>query len=69
MPGLVYGLRRAGIRGERYGALETAFRALRAGDKELGDAPDTPEVSHLRGWLAAPSKRGIAAWTKPQHGR
>ena len=63
------GLRRAGIKGERYGALETAFRALRAGDRELGDAPDTPEVSHLRQWLAAPSKRGIAAWTKPGGGR
>jgi UDP-N-acetylglucosamine acyltransferase len=63
------GLRRAGAKGERYGALEIAFRALRAGDKELGDAPDTPEVSHLREWLAAPSKRGIAAWTKPRSGR
>jgi UDP-N-acetylglucosamine acyltransferase len=59
------GLRRAGIRGERYGALESAFRALRAGDRELGTAPDTPEVRHLRAWLAAPSKRGIAAWARP----
>ena len=63
------GLRRAGIKGERYGALETAFRALRAGDKELLDAPDTPEVRHLREWLAAPSKRGIASWTSPRSGR
>ncbi len=63
------GLRRAGVKGERYGALETAFRALRAGDKQLGDAPGTPEVSHLREWLAAPSKRGIAAWTKARGGR
>ncbi len=63
------GLRRAGVKGERYGALETAFRALRAGDKSLGDAPDTPEVSYLREWLAAPSKRGICAWAKPRGGR
>ncbi len=59
------GLRRAGIKGERYGALERAFRALRAGDRELGEAPDTPEVRHLREWLAAPSKRGVAAWARP----
>lgn len=63
------GLRRAGIKGERYGALETAFRALKAGDKGLGDAPDTPEVSYLREWLAAPSKRGLCAWIKPRAGR
>lgn len=59
------GLRRAGVKGERYGALETAFRALRAGDRELAEAPDTPEVSHLREFLAAPSKRGIAGWARP----
>jgi len=63
------GLRRAGIKGERYGALETAFRALKAGDKEFSGVPDTAEVRHLREWLAAPSKRGIAAWTKPRSGR
>lgn len=63
------GLRRAGIKGERYGALESAFRALRAGDKELAGAPDTPEVRHLRDWLAMPSKRGIAGWTAPRSGR
>ncbi len=63
------GLRRAGIKGERYGALETAFRALRAGDRQLGDAPETPEVGYLREWLAAPSKRGIAAWVRPRGGR
>ena len=62
------GLRRAGVKGERYGALETAFRALRVGDRQLGDAPDTPEVSRLRAWLAAPSRRGIAAWTRPRGG-
>ena len=63
------GLRRAGVKGERYGALETAFRALRAGDKELGNAPDTPEVAYLREWLAAPSKRGLCGWVRPRGGR
>ena len=63
------GLRRAGIKGERYGALETAFRALKAGDKRLGQAPDTPEVSYLREWLAGPSKRGLSGWIKPRAGR
>ena len=60
------GLRRAGVKGERYGALETAFRALRRGDRQLGEAPATPEVEILREWLAAPSKRGLTAWTKPR---
>jgi UDP-N-acetylglucosamine acyltransferase len=63
------GLRRAGVKGERYGALETAFRALRAGDKQLGEAPETPEIAYLREWLVAPSKRGIASWTRPGSGR
>jgi UDP-N-acetylglucosamine acyltransferase len=62
------GLRRAGIKGERYGALEVAFRALRRGDRELADGPDTEEVRHLRDWLATPSKRGIAGWTSPAGG-
>lgn len=56
------GLRRAGVKGERYRALEQAVRAVRRGDLELADAPDTPEVEHLRSWLAAPSKRGLCGW-------
>ena len=63
------GLRRAGVKGERYGALETAFRTLRAGDRELGDAPETPEVAYLREWLAAASKRGLCGWVRPRGGR
>ena len=57
------------MKGERYGALETAFRALKAGDKELGEAPDTPEVAYLREWLAAPSKRGLSGWVRARGGR
>jgi UDP-N-acetylglucosamine acyltransferase len=52
------GLRRRGITGERYQALEHAFRALREG-ADLGDVPATPEIEALRSWLAQPSKRGV----------
>ena len=52
------GLRRRGITGERYQALEQAFRALREG-ADLGAVPTTPETELLRAWLARPSKRGI----------
>lgn len=57
------GLRRAGIKGERYRALETAFRALRDGDP-LDGLPDTEEIRHLRQWLAEPSKRGLSAFVR-----
>lgn len=57
------GLRRAGIKGERYKALERAFRALRAGES-LDDLPDTDEIRHLRAWLEAPSKRGLSAFVR-----
>ena len=52
------GLRRRGITGERYQALETAFRALRDGG-DLGAGAETPEIELLRNWLARPSKRGL----------
>jgi len=54
------GLRRRGVNGERYKALERAFRALRAGNPLPEDLPETPEVLELRAFLASPSKRGIA---------
>jgi UDP-N-acetylglucosamine acyltransferase len=57
------GLRRGGIRGERYAALEEAFRALRAG-KKLPDSLQTPEVDFLRGWLAKRSKRGCSGFVR-----
>ncbi len=60
------GLRRAGVTGDRYRALERAFRALRTGDRKLSEVPETPEIALLRDWLAAPSKRGIAGWTSPR---
>lgn len=52
------GLRRAGITGERYKALELKFRELRRGNKEIHEA-NTPELKVLRSWLASDSKRGI----------
>ncbi len=57
------GLRRAGVNGERYRALEQAFRALRAG-KGLDGVPLTPEVAHLKAFLEAPTKRGITGFVR-----
>lgn len=56
------GLRRAGIRGKAYGALETAFRTLRSG-QALESVADTPEVALLRDWLEH-SKRGLSAFIR-----
>ena len=55
------GLRRAGLAGEQYKALETAFRAARAGETVLGD---TPEVQTFRAFLEAPSKRRISGFVR-----
>ncbi len=52
------GLRRAGIKGERYRKLESAFRQMREG-KAIDDLDGTPEIDHLRNWMSAPSKRGV----------
>ena len=61
------GLKRAGIGGPRYRALEAAFRALRAGGKpDFSDA--TPELEALEQWLAAGSKRGLAGFVSPRRG-
>ncbi len=55
------GLRRAGIRGDRYRALEKAYRLVKAG-ASLADLPETPEIAHLRAWLAQRSKRGLSSF-------
>lgn len=52
------GLRRAGITGERYKVLETAFRRLRS-KKSLDDLEETDELKELKEWLAVKSKRGL----------
>ena len=53
------GLKRNGITGDRYKDIETAFRALRKGDREFADVPDTEEIRYLREWLAADSRFGL----------
>jgi UDP-N-acetylglucosamine acyltransferase len=56
------GLRRSGIKGERYKALEKAYRAVKSGDKSLQGIEDTAEVQSLREWLALDSKRGLTGF-------
>lgn len=58
------GLRRAGIRGERYRVLENVFRELRARGTIAADHPSTLEVDYLRHWLARPSKRGLSGFVR-----
>lgn len=59
------GLKRGGVSGPRYRALERAFRALRE-----GAAPDftdaTEELKRLEEWLAEKSKRGLAGFLRSQ---
>ena len=51
------GLRRAGITGDRYNVLSSAFRLLK--NKQSLDAlEETAELKHLKDWLAVKSKRG-----------
>jgi len=52
------GLRRNGITGDRYRALESALRQLRSGSRELADVADTAEVRALRDALEQRSKYG-----------
>ena len=52
------GLRRAGIKGERYKNLELAYRKLRGGEP-LDNLESTPEIDYLQAWIKAPSKRGV----------
>jgi UDP-N-acetylglucosamine acyltransferase len=52
------GLKRAGITGERYNTLASAFRLLRQ-KKSLDDLPETDELKFLKDWLAVKSKRGL----------
>ena len=59
------GLRRAGIKGERYKKLELAYRQLREGEP-LDNLESTPEIDHLQAWIKAPSKRGIYGFLSAQ---
>jgi UDP-N-acetylglucosamine acyltransferase len=52
------GLRRAGITGERYNVLSSAFRLLK--DKQtLDNLEETEELRYLKEWLVVKSKRGL----------
>jgi UDP-N-acetylglucosamine acyltransferase len=57
------GLRRAGITGNRYRALQQAFRRVRQAE-DLDGLPETPEIEHLGEWLARPSRRGLTAFVR-----
>ncbi|MDF1583689.1 MAG: acyl-ACP--UDP-N-acetylglucosamine O-acyltransferase [Methyloprofundus sp.] len=52
------GLRRAGITGERYKVISTAFRRLRK-NESIDDLENTEEITYLKQWLAVKSKRGL----------
>ncbi len=57
------GLRRNGIGGDKYKALEQAFRRLRAGEG-LDGVAETVETRFLRDWLQQPSKRGLSGFVQ-----
>ena len=52
------GLRRAGIKGDSYKVLSSAFRLLKKG-QPLDDLQQTEEVVYLQQWLETESKRGL----------
>jgi UDP-N-acetylglucosamine acyltransferase len=56
------GLRRAGIKGERYKVLEQAYRSLGRGNQSLDELEQSEEVVHLREWLSQDSKRGLSGF-------
>ncbi len=51
------GLRRAGIKGDRYKVLSSAFRLLK-NRQSLDDLQQTEELVYLQNWLSVESKRG-----------
>ena len=59
------GLKRAGIEGESYRELETAWRVLRSGGKAEELQGVGEEVSHLKAWLLESSERGHCAFLRP----
>lgn len=58
------GLRRSGIKGDRYRVLEKAYRRVRSGDKSLQGFDNTEEVEYLRDWLSEESKRGLSGFLR-----
>ena len=58
------GLRRSGIKGDRYRTLEQAYRVVRSGDKSLQGIENTEEVEYLREWLSQDSRRGLSGFSR-----
>lgn len=54
----IVGLRRAGIVGDNYKVLSSAFRLLK-NKKSLDELQKTEQLQYLTDWLAAESKRGL----------
>ncbi|MDD4914368.1 MAG: acyl-ACP--UDP-N-acetylglucosamine O-acyltransferase [Methylococcales bacterium] len=54
----IVGLRRAGIVGDHYKVLSSAFRLLK-NKKSLDGLPLTDDLQYLKDWLAVKSKRGL----------
>ena len=52
------GLKRAGIKGDRYKVLAAAFRLLK-NKQSLDKLEETEELKYLKDWLAVKSKRGL----------
>ncbi|MCK5831401.1 MAG: acyl-ACP--UDP-N-acetylglucosamine O-acyltransferase [Methylococcales bacterium] len=52
------GLKRAGIKGERYKALSSAIKLLK-NKKSLDSLKNTEELEYLKQWLESKSKRGV----------
>jgi len=52
------GLKRAGIKGDDYKVLSSAFRLLKA-KESLAGLQETNELCYLKDWLAVKSKRGV----------
>jgi len=58
------GLRRNGIKGDNYKALEKAYREIRSGNKRLDGIEETEQTLHLKHWLAENSRRGLTGFVK-----
>lgn len=59
------GLRRNGIKGDNFKAIERIFRSLRSGSKELPEVESSPETEYLKSWLEIKSKRGLSSFIIP----
>lgn len=59
------GLKRAGITGDRYKIISTAFRLLR-NNESIEHLEDTQEIKYLKQWLAVKSKRGVLGFIEPR---